>query len=170
MSKSVRPKYAGVSKLLIFFRGASLTDCDLYVILLLRSVSMDLKKTRGFTLVEMLAVLSIILLLVGLLSPALKKAREQAKVGKARAMVGSLEVAINMFYTDTGEYPDNLGELVNPPDTDYGPYMDIKDFKNGKFLDPWGREYQYKEPGDRNPRTFDVWSNGTERGKEIGNW
>lgn len=129
---------------------------------------MDLKKIRGFTLVELLTVISIILVLVGLLSPALRRAREQAKIEKARAVAGSLEVAINMFYTDFGEYPDNLGQLINPPDSDYGPYMDIKDFEDGKFLDPWDEEYHYAKSGSHNPKTFDVWSSGS--GKDIGNW
>lgn len=130
---------------------------------------MYLKKIRGFTLVELLVVISIILVLVGLLSPALRKAREQAKIEKARATVGSLEVAINMFYTDIGRYPNNPGELIDPPGTGYGPYMDTKDFEGGEFLDPWENEYQYAEPGSHNPSTFDVWSTGNGK-KDIGNW
>lgn len=104
---------------------------------------MNLNKMRGFTLIELITVISIIILLVGLLSPALRKAREQAKVEKARAIIASLEVAINMFYTDIGEYPGNLGELINPPTAGYGPYMDDKDFEDGNIKDPWGNNYSY---------------------------
>lgn len=104
---------------------------------------MIFKKIRGFTLIEIITVISIIILLIGLLFPALNKAREQAKEQKARAMISSLEVAVNMYYTDNGKYPDNMGELISPSKEGYGPYMDDEEYKDGNFIDPWGNSYQY---------------------------
>lgn len=126
-----------------------------------------LDRRGAFTLIELLAVISIIVILIGLVTPALHKAREAARKQKARAMVSSLEVAINMYYTDLGRYPGGLDKLVNPPDN-YGPYMDNKDFEGAKFMDPWGKEYKYRQPGSHNRKTFDVWSAGS--GEDIGNW
>lgn len=98
---------------------------------------------KGFTLIEIITVISIIILLMSLLFPALNKAREQAKEQKARAMISSLEVAVNMYYTDSGKYPDTLGELISPSEEGYGPYMDDEEYKDGNFIDPWGNPYQY---------------------------
>lgn len=113
---------------------------------------MYIKKMRGFTLIEVITVISIIILLVGLLAPVLKKAREQAKEQKARAMISALEVAVNMFYTDSGEYPSTQSELINPPEEEkgYGPYMDDEEFDAGagKFKDPWGNYYEYTPKTD----------------------
>lgn len=121
----------------------------------------------GFTLIEIVTVITIIIILIGLLSPVINKARQQARIQKAKAMIGSLEVAINMYYTDLGEYPEGLNTLIDPPE-DYGPYMDNKDFEEGEFKDPWGAAYEYTQPGTHNPRIFDVWSSGS--GDDIGNW
>lgn len=98
---------------------------------------------KGFTLIEIITVISIIIVLVGLLFPALNRAREQAKEQKARAMISSLEVAVNMYYTDLGQYPENLSELINPTEEGYGPYMDNDEYKDGNFIDPWGKPYEY---------------------------
>lgn len=145
---------------------------------------MDLKKIRGFTLIEILTVICIIVILIGLLQPALRTAREQAYKQKAKAMVGSLEVAINMYYTDTGSYPTETTRwesmLVNRTGN-YGPYMDNKDYDGTNFKDPWDKEYNCKRPGRKNTSTFDVWSYGinktnnntglgTDTGDDIGNW
>lgn len=131
---------------------------------------MYLKKMRGFTLIELITVISIIILLVGLLSPVLRKAREQAKVQKARAMVASLEVAINMYYTDLGNYPTGFTQLIDTGDSNYGPYMD----NSTNFIDPWENPYNYQQSGSHNPKTFDVWSNGPDKASgnadDIGNW
>lgn len=119
---------------------------------------------RGFTLIELITVIAIIILLVGLLSPVLRKAREQAKEQKARAMIGALEVAVNMYYTDLGKYPAEQSYLINTGSENYGPYMDNKDFDDavGKFKDPWGNYYTYT------PKTNGyIISTTTPDGKEI---
>lgn len=119
-------------------------------------------KIRGFTLIEILTVIAIIAILIALLSPAIRGAREQAKIDKTRAMIASLEVAINMYYTDQGSYPsvNTWGNLLTQRANNYGPYMDTKDFENGNFKDPWDRDYHYAEPGANNVNTFDLYSDG----------
>jgi len=101
---------------------------------------------QGFSLIEILAVIAIILILIGLLYPALNSARIQAKRQEARSMIGSIEVAINMFFSDTGVYPadDTLTQLINDPggiNGWAGPYMDTDE----DFKDPWETAYQYSQ-------------------------
>jgi general secretion pathway protein G len=130
---------------------------------------MYIKNNSAFTLIEIIAVISIILVLIGLISPALTKARQQAKSQKAKAMIGSTEVAINMYFTDQGAYPANLNVLKNKTNN-MGPYMDT----NTDFNDPWGNQYRYTQSGTNNTNTFDLSSDGTDEAQntadDIKNW
>lgn len=63
---------------------------------------------RGFTLVELLVVISIIALLVSILMPALSKAREQAKKVLCASRQHQWGIAMNIYAVDNGDYfPDN---------------------------------------------------------------
>lgn len=133
---------------------------------------MYMEKMRGFTLIEILTVICIIVLLIGLLSPALRKAREQANIQKAKAMISSLEVAVNMYYTDIGSYPAALSDLMDTTNP-RAPYMDNKDYVAPDFLDPWRNVYNYQQPGTHNTSTFDLSSNGPDTSDpvdDITNW
>jgi prepilin-type N-terminal cleavage/methylation domain-containing protein/prepilin-type processing-associated H-X9-DG protein len=59
-----------------------------------------MEKRRGFTLIELLVVIAIIALLMGILIPSLKKARDQAKAVVCRANVKSLVLALHMYLDD----------------------------------------------------------------------
>jgi prepilin-type N-terminal cleavage/methylation domain-containing protein len=60
---------------------------------------------KGFTIVELLTVMGVIALLIGLLVPALNIVRRIAKDTKQRAQFHSVEVALEIFKNDDGEYP-----------------------------------------------------------------
>lgn len=162
-----------------YFHPPQLTNPYFHVIFIVEKERfMNLRKIRGFTLIEILTVICIIIILIGLLQPALRRVREQARVQEARATIGSLEVAINMYYTDTGSYPSETSSwesiLVNGAGS-YGPYMDNRDYvtATGNFTDPWNRAYIYAQPGTQNPSTFDISSQGPDAGvttDDIGNW
>ena len=94
------------------------------------------------------------------------------QVDRAKQTVASLEAAIKRFRSDTGEYPGNLGELIERPQrlpatTGNWPYVaEIP-------ADPWGQRYRYACPGQFNPDGFDVYSvHGHSRNPSlwIGNW
>ncbi len=70
------------------------------------------RATRGFTLVELLVVVSIIALLVSMLLPAMSKAREQAKTVVCQANMRSINGAILTYYADYDVFPLTLP----PPD------------------------------------------------------
>jgi general secretion pathway protein G len=107
----------------------------------------------GFTLIEMLVVITIIGLIMGLVGPRVLNYLAESKVKTARIQIESLSAAIDLYYLDNGHYPstsDGLDALVRRPAGDEswnGPYL-----KTAKPpADPWGRPYVYKIPGDHGP-------------------
>jgi general secretion pathway protein G len=107
----------------------------------------------GFTLVEMLVVITIIGLIMGLVGPRVLNYLAESKVKTAKIQIESLSAAIDLYYLDNGHYPsssDGLDALVRKPSGDDG--------WNGPYLksqltpaDPWGHPYVYKVPGDHAP-------------------
>jgi prepilin-type N-terminal cleavage/methylation domain-containing protein len=125
----------------------------------------------GFTLIELVTVIAIIAVLAGLLMPALHRARVKALDAKAKSMIASLQLALSMYETDYGVYPQsaNINGQVNgnsksPNISGYynlvkalsvttggGPYMQFKNSDlDGSLsasmpvlLDPWRRAYVY---------------------------
>ncbi|RKY35759.1 MAG: hypothetical protein DRP78_05185 [Candidatus Omnitrophota bacterium] len=122
---------------------------------------------KGFSLIEILVVLSIISILFGLISSAGKFARRKAKIYQTQTMIASLETALSMYHTDFGQYPVPTGnpikDLVNfladvgtysaNPDWN-GPYINFKKrdlngvIPNAALHDPWGTDYSYASDGD----------------------
>ena len=142
---------------------------------------------RGFTLLEMLVVLTIILFLVTATLSASLKARKRAATSKVEATISSLEVALSMYETDFGDYPpgDGVGceDLVHllsgPIDNPLwkGPYIRFKEkeLKNNELLDSWGNSYIYQYPQTvRNNVPFLIFSRGADEEEDtaddIGNW
>jgi general secretion pathway protein G len=126
-------------------------------------------RTAGFTLVELLVVLAILGLLVAIATPQVLKYLARAKVDTARIEMKSLSSALDLFLLDNGRYPteqEGLKALVANPGalaTWSGPYL--KSGGGGVPLDPWGRPYQYRYPGQTGD--YDVFSNGPDGHEPI---
>lgn len=83
---------------------------------------MTVKTTRrAFTLVELLTVIAIIVLLIGILTPALSGARDQAKKTRTVAMFGTLDRALEAFANDFDRYPQSSGR--NPFESGSATYL-----------------------------------------------
>jgi len=122
---------------------------------------------RGFTLVEMLVVISIIALIMALVGPRVLNFLGESKVKAAKIQIASLESALDLYALDTGQYPsssDGLDALMHRPGgvTSWsGPYLKGNEVPN----DPWGRPYIYRSPGEHGP--YDIVSYGP-KGQEGG--
>lgn len=130
----------------------------------------DLERTAregGFTLVEILVVITIIGLIMGLVGPRVLTYLGESKSKAAAIQIQSLSSALDLYYLDMGRYPtsaEGLAALVRRPagaSSWNGPYLK----NNAVPLDPWGRPYRYKAPGDHGP--YDIVSLGGD-GQEGG--
>ena len=92
----------------------------------------------GFTLMEVMVVVAILVILAGTASVYYMKALDSAREDRARIGVQTLSTAAGLYQIKYGDYPQALQLLVNPPDGGK-PYAETSD-----LLDPWGREYHYR--------------------------
>ncbi|KMJ52276.1 general secretion pathway protein GspG [Vogesella sp. EB] len=115
----------------------------------------------GFTLLELLVVLVIIGLLAGYVAPRYFAQVGKAEVKTAQAQVDALEKSLDQYRLDTGRYPtteQGLAALYTRPTDEpkwQGPYL-----KKAPPPDPWGRPYQYRQPGERGE--YDLYSYGKD--------
>jgi general secretion pathway protein G len=121
----------------------------------------NLRSSSGFTLIELIVVVVIIGLLAGLVLPQFIRQEEKAKLKAARAQIELLATALDTFRLDVGRYPtseEGLQALRQKPgglERWDGPYL-----KKDIPLDPWGKSYNYKSPGDHGP--YDIISYGAD--------
>ena len=120
----------------------------------------------GFTLVEILVVITIIGLIMALVGPRVLNYLGESKSKAAKIQIESFSSALDLYYLDLGRYPtsnEGLAALTrgnNLPGWN-GPYLRGGVVPN----DPWGHGYIYRSPGERTP--YDITSLGSD-GQEGG--
>lgn len=140
---------------------------------------MKSKRNResGFTLLELLVVLSILGLLAAIVGPSVLGYLGSSKSKAAEVQVKQIVASIQLFRVQQGRFPtqdEGLSALVKQP-ADMpgwsGPYL----ADAGGIIDPWGRPYKYAMPGKHGEiDVYSLGSDGAEGGsgeaKDVGNW
>jgi general secretion pathway protein G len=135
------------------------------------------RQQRGFTLIELMVVLAIIGVLAALIVPNVLGRADDARITAARTDVGNLMQALKLYKLDNQRFPtgeQGLNALTLKPTTEpvpgnWKPYLDK--LPN----DPWGRPYQFMNPGIKGE--VDVLSFGADgqaggegQNADIGSW
>ncbi len=123
------------------------------------------QKRNGFTLVELMVVIFILGLLTTIVVINVLPSQDRAMVQKARADIATLGQALEMYRLDNLAYPgssDGLQALIAPPAS----LATTARYRQGGYIkklpdDPWGRPYQYDNPGRQGPG-FDLYSLGAD--------
>lgn len=139
------------------------------------------RRLRGFTLIEIMVVITILGILAALIVPRVVGRTDDAKIAAAKQDIASIMQALKLYRLDNGRYPtteQGLQALITRPGTEPLP----GNWKAGGYLerssvpkDPWGHPYQYLSPGTHGE--IDVFSLGADQqpggeGPEadIGSW
>lgn len=133
-------------------------------------------KQDGFSLIEILVALLIIGLLTSIVAINVLPSQDIARVEKTKADIAVLQNALEMYRLESFNYPSSdigLKALLKSKDNNQ------KNMSRGYIRrlpqDPWGNDYKYIYPGEKN--NYDIYSTGAdgEDGGEglnadIGNW
>jgi len=134
-------------------------------------------RVQGFTLIELMVVLVIIGVLAAFIVPNVLDRADDARVTAARSDVNNLMQALKLYRLDNQRYPSaeqGLSALVRKPNSgtippNWRPYLEK--LPN----DPWGRPYQYLNPGVKGE--IDVFSFGADGqpggegpNADVGSW
>jgi len=134
---------------------------------------------RGFTLIEIMVVVTIIAILIAIVAPRVMDQPDKAAAVRARADLQALVTALNLYKLDNFTYPSTdqgLQALVTKP----GGQPEAPNWKAGGYMDrvpkdPWQRDYVYLSPGQHGE--IDVYSLGRDGqpggegpAADVGNW
>lgn len=121
----------------------------------------------GFTLLELLIVVGILVMLAAFALPSFLGTQKQAQSDAASAQIAEFENVLRVYQTHNSSFPvseQGLQALLEKPESKpepkrwAGPYLNADNFN-----DPWGNSYQYAYPGEHNGKKKpDIWSFGPD--------
>lgn len=132
------------------------------------------KAARGFSLIEILVVITLMSLLIGMGVVYFTGQADKARIDTTRNQAREIGKALELYKLQYGSFPstaEGLEVLADPSKASpprVGPPIMEK-----IPLDSWKQEFNYVNPGVHNPRGVDVWSDGPDGANSenpIGNW
>lgn len=134
-------------------------------------ITREIRSTRraraGFTLLEILMVVAIIVILAGLATMYLIPALNQSQSDLARVKARSLETPATTYKLRNGSFPNDLAILAQPDPK----YQNNAYVEESAILDPWGNKYMIEFPGAINKGGKpDIYTTDPNTGEKIGNW
>ena len=119
----------------------------------------------GFTLMEVLVVVAILLVLASVATISIFRYLDDANKSKAHLDLKALTESCKGYKLKNGDFPDSLDQLLTPPDGGK-PYLETRE----SLIDPWGQPYRYDKSGANNGGLRpDIYCT-TPDGETIGNW
>jgi general secretion pathway protein G len=137
------------------------------------------RRRSGFTLLEVMIVVAIIVMLAAFAIPNLIGMQDKAKIDATKVQVKAFDQAVKAYKVKVGDYPggEGLSALVSGPGNGQEAWTPLMSNEDVNALDQWGNRFNYSFPGSRNPfgsSAPDIWSNGPDRqsgtADDIGNW
>jgi general secretion pathway protein G len=137
-------------------------------------------RRSGFTLLEVMLVVGIIVMLAAFAIPNIIGSQETANRRIAKIQVEAFDKAFKQYKVQVGSFPETgqgFQLLVSGPNNGDSTWQPIMTNDDINTLDPWQQRYNYQFPGTRNPlgsAGADIWSNGPDRqpntADDIGHW
>ena len=119
------------------------------------------RKSKGFTLIELVVVMSIIAALLALAAPKASEVMQSGRRNATAAAVNSLVIGIGQYHFEMQEMPENL-EALTKKQGQFGPRA-----TKAALKDEWNNNFNYSY--DQNDRLFAVWSSGPDGANSSGN-
>lgn len=119
------------------------------------------RNDSGFTLVELMVVISIIAVLAAIVGYNVLGSVDQGNIAAAKAQIKQFDTSLVAYKIKFKKFPDDLGALINPPSGD--PIMQAKEVP----LDPWGNPYKYELEGSRKYVIISLGADGAPGGEDV---
>ena len=134
-----------------------------------RATVRALMRPKGMSLLEIMVVITPIGLVAAAVSVAVMNQLEKGEMDTARNQAFEISKSLELYKLQNGSFPSTaqgLAVLASPPKG--------KPIMERVPQDPWGEEYIYVIPGQKNSGKFDVRSKGPDRSEgtedDVGNW
>jgi general secretion pathway protein G len=119
------------------------------------------RANSGFTLVELMVVISIIAVLAAIVGYNVLSSVDDGNIAAAKAQIKQFDTALVAYKLKFKKFPDSLEGLVNPPEGE--PILNASSVP----LDPWGNPYQYQLESSRKYVITCLGADGSPGGEDV---